>query len=659
MNEKERPKVEDKKLKEDIIKIENFTPIASDGYRASPTSLFLDLENYLIISELSYAYGYENKIKKVGGEEIEEKVETIKPILLICRFNKQTKEKFYELKLLKTEDSLDVGNIKISLLQNTIAKTGIPTLMRFDTLKTIYTELNNEQVDVEKIYKKLTKIYQNYIFHRDTSFYSFLSIYTIATYFKELFDAFPILYFYGTFGCGKTRTLKILNCFCHRSYLWGSPTEATTFRFVDAMRGTLLVDNNVFRDSKELLNYLLGYKRDATIPRLFKAKTFRKESYEIEFFSPSTAYILNSTDSPDKFSSALLEQFLSRCISINLIKGEPNIKEDPRVEQFTNIREDLYRLRFQIFDRVYKKLKEVIDNVGLTGRQRELWLPIFTVASLISEDVLEEMKKYQKELTEEISESLYKREKIVIETIESLPCENGIYAFTTTELYNSIKKVVVGDDETGKEEREREFVRFWSLKSIGSLLKNLGFKRKSLSPKKKGYEISKSELEEMKRKYCPDMDRLDSLDTSSEHIQENQPSKFQENSQNTQNLESENTSICSYNLSNLSKVSTNEKANQYLSDPTPKVKITDFSSNSNAIKSKIPNANPIKTAERLFNGWREQYPKDYKAFGIPERELIEYLSTIFENPKEVIRFLSKNGIIYEPRCGFWKLVEDE
>ena len=87
-----------------IITVEGFTPVASDGYRATPVFLFLDLDNYLVISELSYAYGHEKKIKRIGKEEIEEEVETIKPILLICKFNKQTKEKFYELKILKSED---------------------------------------------------------------------------------------------------------------------------------------------------------------------------------------------------------------------------------------------------------------------------------------------------------------------------------------------------------------------------------------------------------------------------------------------------------------------------------------------------------------------------------------------------------------------------
>ena len=545
--------------KEKIIEVENFIPLASDGYRASPISLFLDVEDYLIITELSYAYGIEEKEDSQGNIK---EIETIKPLLLICKYNKNAKEKFYEVKILKKEDKLEVGNLNITLIQNSISKVGIPTLMKYLTLETIYTELDNKEVDIREIYEVLKKEYQKYIFHNNKNFYSFLSVYTIATYFRELFSAFPILYFYGTFGSGKTRVLQTLQCFCHRAFLWGFETEATTFRFADAIRGTLLIDNKIFRDSKELLNYLLGYKKDSLIPRLYKSKSLRKETFEIEFYSPSVAYVLNSTDSPDKFSSYLLEQFISRCISINLVKGEPMRKQDPIISHFDEIRDKLYRLRFQIFEKVLHILNNVSAKLSLEGRLRELWLPIFTISSVIGEEVFNEMKEYQKQLYESIEENLYKREKIIIQAIELLPIEEDFYRFTTTELREKIKEFLVNscENEFEREEKEGEFTRYWTLKSIGSLLKNSGLLRKSVRENEKfnkKYIISTGELKKLKEKYFENVDRLDRLDRLSEYKEENQTSNFKENSQNTQDFEAENTSICSNNLSKVSKVSTN------------------------------------------------------------------------------------------------------
>ena len=597
------------KNQKNSLRIENFIPHTSDGYRASPISLFLNLENYLIISELSYAYGIEKRIKIVGGREVEEDIETLKPILLICKYNKQTKEKFYELKLLKSEDKLEIEDLNISLVQNTISKVGIPTLMKYKTLETIYTEIENKNISIKEIYQKLKETYEKYIYHNNPTFYSFLAVYSLTTYFKEIFSAFPVIYFYGTFGCGKTRTLQTLNCFCHRSFLWGFQTEATTFRYVDAIRGTLLIDNQIFRNSKEILNYLLGYKKDSLIPRLYKAKSFKKETYEVEFFNPSTAYVLNSTDSPDKFSSALLEQFLSRCISINLIKGEPVIKEDPKLEQFTSIREDLYRLKFQIFEKVYERQNELIKSINLTGRERELWLPIFTVASLISDEVLKEMKKYQKELNEIVSENLYKREKILIKAIESLDCENDTYKFTTTELHQSIRNMLVANaqDLIVRDEKEKEFIKFWSLRSVGSLLKNLGFKEKSIRENNnisKKYIIYKSELEELKKKYFENVDSVVTVDILSEHIQENQPSKFQENSQKTQDFESENNSICPNNLSTLSTVSTKIDTSQLSKKHKEPISILRFliEKNGASLEELIENGYDRDLIEKLKKG---------------------------------------------------------
>lgn len=70
-----------------------------------------------------------------------------------------------------------------------------------------------------------------------------LALWAIATHLVDCFDSFPYLSLSSPLPrCGKTRLLEVLELLCARPWRGTAPTEAALFRFIEANRPTLLLD---------------------------------------------------------------------------------------------------------------------------------------------------------------------------------------------------------------------------------------------------------------------------------------------------------------------------------------------------------------------------------------------------------------------------------
>ena len=84
------------------------------------------------------------------------------------------------------------------------------------------------------------------IFEKAASYYVLLS--WIYDHFSEL----PYLRFRGDPGTGKTRCLLIIGSVCYKPiFASGASTVSPLFRILDAVRGTLIIDEGDFRMSDE------------------------------------------------------------------------------------------------------------------------------------------------------------------------------------------------------------------------------------------------------------------------------------------------------------------------------------------------------------------------------------------------------------------------
>ena len=89
----------------------------------------------------------------------------------------------------------------------------------------------------------------------------------------ERFQAVPYLRFLGISGSGKTRATEVIGSMCYRPLaISGAMTPASIFRMIEAVGGTMLIDEADFQDSNigadvaKILN--CGYQKRMPVTRM-------------------------------------------------------------------------------------------------------------------------------------------------------------------------------------------------------------------------------------------------------------------------------------------------------------------------------------------------------------------------------------------------------
>jgi hypothetical protein len=83
-------------------------------------------------------------------------------------------------------------------------------------------------------------------------FETIASYYILLSWIYDRFSELPYLRFRGDPGTGKTRSLLIVGSLCYKPiFASGASTVSPLFRILDAMRGTLIIDEGDFRLSDE------------------------------------------------------------------------------------------------------------------------------------------------------------------------------------------------------------------------------------------------------------------------------------------------------------------------------------------------------------------------------------------------------------------------
>jgi hypothetical protein len=81
--------------------------------------------------------------------------------------------------------------------------------------------------------------------------------YVLFSWVHDAFNELPYLRARGDFGSGKTRFLLIVGAICYKPiFASGASTVSPLFRILDAVRGTLIIDESDFRFSDEKAGFL-------------------------------------------------------------------------------------------------------------------------------------------------------------------------------------------------------------------------------------------------------------------------------------------------------------------------------------------------------------------------------------------------------------------
>lgn len=283
-------------------------------------------------------------------------------------------------------------------------------------------EKKPQEEEWEKYYNKIIDVLKEYVDMKD-EYYSLIAVWIIGTWFHKRFNSYPYTFINATKGSGKTRLLKLIANLSYNGKVVGSMTDAVLFR--TASERTMIIDEfeNVNEKGKESLKLLLNsaYKKGLAVERMVKKRGKEGEQQVVEAFEVFCPIAMaNISGMENVLADRCIPIILEKSVIEKVIKRIENFENDVVIKQ---IKDDLKGLsdRFtEGFDELYTNWNEYLDNCdkniylddenfklfkyfkylklfklinikALTGRDFELFLPMYVLADKISEDCLKKM----------------------------------------------------------------------------------------------------------------------------------------------------------------------------------------------------------------------------------------------------------------------------
>jgi hypothetical protein len=235
--------------------------------------------------------------------------------------------------------------------------------------------------DLDEIAAKARAFIHRY-FESDEVFESVAVLYALHTWVADAVYAVPYLRFLGISGTGKTRASETIGALCYRPLvLAGAATPATMFRMIEAVGGTMLMDeadfvnSNIGSDIAKILN--CGYQKGLPVTRMEMTSDNRYEPRMYSVFGPK---IINGRK---PFTDDATE---SRCLTHTPRSAErsdiPRQLNNAFEAEARAIRNMAVRWRFDLLDKF--EVKDVsIDSIR--PRTNQIILPLMAVAGRLND----------------------------------------------------------------------------------------------------------------------------------------------------------------------------------------------------------------------------------------------------------------------------------
>ena len=225
--------------------------VMSDGFSIRPQYFFVKTETFMAFGELTYLYGKKEVITKKG--EVKE-VEVVDPVL-VCRIIHNNGIEERKLFRLAERDTIIIGDTPLILEFKSKMLNLLPTLFDFEGVYE-FLELN-KSYSLREVFFEVVDTIKRYInFDYNSTLYYLLSCAIVATYFINIFNTFPHIYFLASFGEGKTRAGLTAVYLSRRGFVVTDPTEASVYRIAEAP-GPNSLDRRLAEEGGEALTHEL------------------------------------------------------------------------------------------------------------------------------------------------------------------------------------------------------------------------------------------------------------------------------------------------------------------------------------------------------------------------------------------------------------------
>ncbi len=256
----------------------------------------------------------------------------------------------------------------------------------------------------EEAYNTIYNLFKERLVVPDQRYITIAVLFAMMTYFHPLFDVIPILHLLGEAESGKSKIAIFISKVAFNGIAEGNPSSSSLFRSAHIGRYTQVIteaDHLARLDSGDsFVRWLQAgtTEAEATV-RLSEAGTNKA-------FKPEKFYIFNPRVlvSTKEFSSHPLR---SRSIRLDIHKT-PNANQKKlrrsykENETWVEARDKMYRLLLLKWKEVRDTQEKLRDEWnGPTGRVFDKFLPLATIAKLVSEEVFNIVHEFAMEGVEE------------------------------------------------------------------------------------------------------------------------------------------------------------------------------------------------------------------------------------------------------------------
>ena len=457
------------------------TILEEDGVRVPAGQLFYRFGSDFIVGEITYCHALVTKreVDKKGNEK-NKTYETIVPVLVWGYYsNGEIAER--SLKPYQMARKLEVQSRPVLVELGTRYAGTLETLISLDAAKRFVKGENSQ--GWKELFQEVKSSLEKFVsFPWDPRLYDVVACWILGTYFSEMFSTFPFLYAYGSQGSGKSRLVITAVYLSRHGFMATDPSDASLFRMAEAFRPTLGIDESLLGKSAWKIART-AFKRGMSVPRVEKTS---KEEFLLALFETYMPIAFASTERPSELGGSEADE--ARALFIFMQRAPDPSGRDPEKWEFKDLRDQLYLLRLT-------RAKDVLDalslmeksDLNLYGHDREVWLPILTIASLIDREVYNHVLEYAAELGAIKQAFQYQEEKLITRAIllyfrdqyrQALQKDPKAYIpaveFKASQLLPFVKDAL---EEQGEYD-EGSFQKYWSSHRIGRLLTKMSiFKR--------------------------------------------------------------------------------------------------------------------------------------------------------------------------------------
>lgn len=241
--------------------------------------------------------------------------------------------------------------------------------------------------------------------------------YVLLSWVYDAFQELPYLRVQGDYGSGKTRFLLIVGSLCYRPiFASGASTVSPIFRILDAMRGTLVVDEGDFRfsDEKAEVVKILNNGNARGFPVLrseLKGKEYNPTAYHV--FGPKLVATRRAFEDPALESRCLTEEMGTRALREDVpISLPPEYKAEALA-----LRNRLLWFRLTTWHR--RRAEEGLVDRTLEPRLNQIFVPLLSVIE--DERAREDLRVLAREVNRQaIEERGIRVEAQVLEVIRDM-----------------------------------------------------------------------------------------------------------------------------------------------------------------------------------------------------------------------------------------------